>query len=386
MRKVAVVAQGACKFGIRQATYRDLIAEAGVACFASAPCLRPKDIEGYIQSSVLPERAAYQTHVAPLGAECLGIEPSKVVQRVELLCASGSSAIRTAYAFIASGLADVIMVLGVEKMHTPNPPENILNMMAGVDKEWEQPHGLMAPAGFALITQLYMQKYGIKKEQLALVAVKNRENAAKNPICHFQKPITVADVLNSKPINPPLNLLDCSPMTDGAAAMVLASEDRAKEFSDNPIYILGLAQAGKGNNTSNVTCWTSWPLLSEVAGQAYRMAGVTPADIDVAEVHDCFTVSEIIEYEGLGFCKCGQGVKFLEEGKSRLDGELPVNPGGGLLSRGHPLGATGIAQGVEIVSQLQGQAGTRQVKGASVGLTHNLSGFATEHTVIIYGR
>ena len=236
-----------------------------------------------------------------------------------------------------------------------------------------------------MIAARHMKEYGTTNEQMALVSVKNRRNGARNPIAQFRKPVTVEEVFASKMVSKPLNLFDCCPITDGAAAVVLASEDRAKDFTDKPIWIRGIAQVGSGNNTANVPGWAQWPSLRAAAANAYKMAGVGPDDIDVAEVHDCFTISEIIEYEELGFCEKGEGGKFIEAGLSDYGGKVVVNPGGGLLSRGHPFGATGVAQGIEMMQQLRGEAGERQVPNAKIGLTHNLSGFATEHTILIYG-
>ncbi|MBI4319099.1 MAG: thiolase family protein [Chloroflexi bacterium] len=386
VRRVALVAGGMSRFGVRQATYRDLVSEAGKATFDSAPNLSAKDIEGFLLATVMPERFTFQTHVAPLAAECLGISPSKLVARVELLCASGSSAIRLAYGFIASGLADVIMVVGAEKMHTPYPAETLFHTLAAGDREWDAIHGLTAPPGFALVAQRHMKDYGTTEEQMALVSLKNRRHGAMNPCAQFQKPVTLEDVFKSKVIAVPLKLLDCCAITDGAAAVILASEERARELTDKPIYILGTGQAGSGNNAANVPGWSEWPMLRLAVKNAYNMAGVGPDDVDVAEVHDCFTISEIIEYEELGFCSKGEGGAFVAAGLSDYGGKVVVNPGGGLLSRGHPFGATGVAQALEMVLQLRGEAGQRQVSDARIGLTHNLSGFATEHTIMIYGR
>lgn len=386
VRNVAIVAGGASTFGARQATYRDLISEAGKAAFDSAPGLSPKDIEGFLLSTVMPERFVFQTHVAPLAAETLGVWPSKLIARVELLCGSGSSAIRLAYGFIAAGLADVIMVTGAEKMYTPNPLETVHHTLAAGDKEWDAAHGLTAPPGFAMIAQRHMKDYGTTKEQMAMVSVKNRRNGARNPIAQFRKAITIEEVFSSKMVSKPLQLFDCCPITDGAAAVVLAAEERAKDYTDEPIWILGTGQAGGGNNVANVPGWSEWPRMRVAAQSAYEMAGVTAEDIDVAEVHDCFTISEIIEYEELGFCEKGEGGLFVEQGHSDYGGKVVVNPGGGLLSRGHPFGATGIAQAIEMMQQLRGEAGDRQVPDANVALTHNLSGFATEHTIVIYGK
>lgn len=386
-RKVCLVAGGTtAKWGVYPGTYRDLISEAGKAVFDSNRNLKPRDIQGFILASVFPERAAFQSHVAPLGAECLGIRPTKLYQRVENMCGSGTVAIRNAYTAIACGLADLVMVLGVEKMHTPQFGETVLNMLTGVDREWEGSLGVTAPVQFALSAKAHMQKYGTTEEQLAAVSAKNHRNAARNPYAQFPKPCTVEDVLNSKPVTTPFKAFDCSSITDGAAGLILASEERARELTGRPVYILGTGQAASGFNYANVPSdWSGWPTLKTAAEDAYRMAGITGKDIDVCEVHDCFSISEIIAYEELGFVEKGEGGDFAAQGYSDYGGKVVVNPRGGLMGCGHPLGATGIAQAIEIFRQLRGEAGARQVENARTGLNHNLSGIS-EHHVVVYGK
>jgi acetyl-CoA C-acetyltransferase len=233
-----------------------------------------------------------------------------------------------------------------------------------------------------------MKLYGTKKEQLAAVSVKNRRNAANNPKAHFQKTVTMDEVMAARPIVPPLSLFDCCPLTDGCAAVILTHADKARELTDRPlVYIMGTAQVALHSMSMN---WPSehladWPHLRAAAKRAYETAGIGPGNIDVAMTHDCFTISEIIEMEELGFCKKGEGGPFVESGQSDFGGKIPVNTDGGLLACGHPLGGTGIRQAREILQQLQGRA-INQVKGAKIGLTHNLSGLNVEHTIIIYER
>ncbi len=386
-RKVAVVAAGTSqKWGIFPGTYRDLVAEAGKAVFDSCPALSGGDIEGFIASSVMPERNVFQSHVAPLAAETLGVRPTKLFQRVENMCGSGTVAIRNAYTAIACGLADVIMVVGAEKMHTPEWGETVLNMLVGVDREWEGAVGVTAPVQFALTAQMHMRRFGTTVEQLAAVSAKNHRHALGNPYAQFPKACTIDEVRASKPVAAPFTIFDCSSITDGAAAVVLVCEERAREFTDQPIYLLGTGQAASGFNYANVHAdWSEWPTLRTAVGSAYRMAGVGPGDIDVAEVHDCFSISEVIVTEEMGWAEKGGGGAFAAEGRSTYGGDVVVNPRGGLLGCGHPLGATGVAQATEVFRQLRGEAGPRQVDGAAIGLTHNLSGVA-EHHVVIYGR
>lgn len=386
MNRVALVGAGVTKFGVRKATYRDLIWEAGKACFDSAPALKPRDLDGLVVGSVMPERTAFQSHIASLAAEALGIRPSTLSARTEHMCASGTVGIRYAYAFIAAGLADLVMVLGVEKLNQPSAEEAVLNMGTGVDREWEAAFGLTAPPCFALAAQRHMAEYGTTEEQLALVGVKNHNHAAKNPNAHFNKGATIDQVLGSRMISTPLRLFMCSPITDGAAAVILASEERARELTDAPVWIRGTGQALDGFQlTSLDEDYARWPALARAAELAYRMAGIGARDVDLAEVHDCFSIAELIAYEELGFCAKGEAGAFVAAGRSDYGGDVVVNPRGGLIGCGHPLGATGVAQAAEVYAQLRGEAGARQVPDAAIGLTHNNSGMG-EHVVMIYGR
>jgi acetyl-CoA C-acetyltransferase len=386
MNRVALVGAGVTKFGVRKATYRDLIWEAGKACFDSVPALKPRDVDGLVVGSVMPERTAFQSHISSLAAEALGIRPSTLSARTEHMCASGTVGIRYAYAFIAAGLADLVMVLGVEKLNQPSAEEAVLNMGTGVDREWEAAFGLTAPPCFALAAQRHMAEYGTTEEQLALVGVKNHNHAAKNPNAHFNKGATVDQVLGSRMISTPLRLFMCSPITDGAAAVILAGEARARELTDAPVWIRGTGQALDGFQlTSLDEDYARWPALARAAQSAYRMAGIGARDVDLAEVHDCFSIAELIAYEELGFCAKGEAGAFVAAGRSDYGGDVVVNPRGGLIGCGHPLGATGVAQAVEVYAQLRGEAGARQVPDAAIGLTHNNSGMG-EHVVMIYGR
>lgn len=386
MRKVALVGAGVSKFGARKASFRDLIWEAGKACFDSVPAVKPKDLEGIVVGSVMPERTAFQSHIAPLAAEALGIRPSRLSARTEHMCASGTVGLRYAYAFIAAGLADLVMVLGVEKLTQPVGEEAILNMGTGVDREWEASHGLTAPPFFALAAQHHMARYGTTEEQMAMVSVKNHNHAAKNPYAHFQKGATLDQVLCSRMISTPFRLFMCSPITDGAAAVIVASEERTRDLTDKPVWIRGTSQAVDGFTLSALPeDYSHWPAMKRAAQDAYRMAGIGPGDVDVTEVHDCFAIAEIIAYEELGFCEKGEGGRFVEKGLSDYGGAVVVNPRGGLIGCGHPLGATGIAQAAELFWQLRGEAGPRQVSEAEIALAHNNSGMG-EHVVMIYGK
>jgi len=277
MRKVALVGAGVSKFGVRKASYRDLVWEAGKACFDSIPGVKPKDIEGLVVGSVMPERTAFQSHISSMAAEALGIRPTALSARTEHMCASGTVGIRYAYAFIAAGLADLVMVLGVEKLNQPSGDEAILNMGTGVDREWEAAFGLTAPPCFALAAQRHMAAYGTTEEQLALVGVKNHTHASKNPNAHFNKGATLDQVLGSRMIASPLRLFMCSPITDGAAAVIVASEDRARALTDTPVWIRGSGQALDGFQlTSLHEDYAHWPAMQRARRRRTRRPASAP--------------------------------------------------------------------------------------------------------------
>src|ERR671923_2285481 len=327
MRKVALVGAGVSKFGVRKASYRDLIWEAGKAGFDSVPGLTPRDLQGLVVGSVMPERTAFQSHISSLVAEALGIRPDRLSARTEHMCASGTVGIRYAYAFIAAGLADLGVVLGVEKLNQPSSDEAILNMGSGVDREWEAAFGLTAPPCFALAAQRHMAAYGTTEEHLALVGVKNHGHAAKNPNAHFSKGATLDQVLGSRMIATPLRLFMCSPITDGAAAVIVASEERARALTDRPVWIRGSGQALDGFQlTSLHEDYAHWPAMKRAAASAYRAAGVTAKDVDVAEVHDCFAIAELIAYEELGFCAKGEAGPFVARGARWYGGQAAWRP------------------------------------------------------------
>ncbi len=385
MGKVAVVGVGLTKWGVRNATWKELAQEAGKALFDDVPNLDKTDVDSLFVGAAMPERFAFQSYVAPMVAEQLGIEPTKMIMRTEMACVSGQAAMRVAYAALTAGLSDVAVVMGVEKMNLPNLAETQSSMACVLDREWDGVNGLNAPPYFALVAQRHMHEYGTTAEQMALVSVKNHKFSASNPYAHFPKAVSLEKVLNSFMISPPLRLLDCSGITDGAAGVVMTTEERAKEFTDTPVYIEGLGQSAMGNLVGNLKSLTTWHPLRHAAREALKMAGKTIHDMDLAEVHDCFTISEIIEYEELGLCEKGKGGQFIEEGESDIGGTLPINTRGGLLGCGHPLGATGVAQAIEIVQQFRGDVPDERYVGGEWALAHNLSGNANNHAVVVFG-
>jgi acetyl-CoA C-acetyltransferase len=386
-REVCIIAGGMTKWGVREGSQRDFFQEAAKVCYDDTPGLSPKDIDGLLVASAYTERTSYQTHLAPLVAEYVGIKPKNICARVELLCASGSSAIILAFALIKSGQADIVMVAGGEKLYTPQKWEVFYSQLASVDHDWDGPQGMgLPPPAFAMIAKQHMMQYGTKKEHLAAVSVKNRRNSSLNPNAQFQTPVTMDEVMNGRMIVSPLTLYDCCAITDGAAAVILAAEEKAKHLTDKPlVYIRGTGQATVSNMSANVPSLTTWEALRIAANQAYTKAKVEPKEVNVAMTHDCFTISEIVEMEDLGFCEKGEGGPFVADGRNDIGGQVPTNTDGGLLGCGHPYGGTGIRQANEVMRQLRGDA-VQQVPNATVGLTHNLSGFIAAHTVLVYGR
>jgi len=391
-RSVGIVGGGHTRWGDREATYKDLIQEAGKATFDDVSGVDPGDIEGLFVGSVQPERFAFQTHVAPMVAELLGVSPDSMIARTELACASGQAALRYAWLAIAAGQLDTALVLGVEKMNLPD--EHAAEAQSGMtnvmDREFDGVNGLNAPPYFAMVAQRHMHEYGTTREQLAQVSAKNKSHAAHNEFAQFQEEVSVDDVIDSFPLSPPLCLYDCSGITDGAAGLILMSEEKAREVTDEAAWITGSGQACfASNSVNNLPSMSAWPQATTAAEQAYDQAGIDDpvAELDVAEVHDCFSISEIVEYEDLGWVEKGEGGQFVEDGRSALDGDIAVNPRGGLLGCGHPLGATGVSQALEIYNQFRGDVpAERRVPDPETGLIHNLSGSASVHSVMTMAR
>ncbi len=387
LRRVALVGGGATRFGVRAATWAELVQEAGAALYRALPELAEVEVDSLFVGAAEPERFAFQSHVAPLAAEQLGIRPRRILQRTELACASGQSAIRSAYAAIASGLSDIAVAVGVEKMNLPSMAEANTAMACVMDRAWDGVHGATAPPFFAMVAQRHMLEHGTTEEQLAAVSEKNHRFANTNPTAQFyEKRFDREKLLRLPLVAPPLRLGDCSSMTDGAAAVVLVAEEHARRFTRTPVWVRGTGQYSDFHNLAHAGSLTEWRGLTIAAQEAFRGAHIGPKDLDLAELHDCFTISEIVEYEALGLCAPGEGGRYAAEGRSDLGGEVVVNPRGGLLGCGHPLGATGIAQALEVYQQFAGLVpSARQVPSPTWALVHNLSGSANVHSVMLYG-
>ncbi len=385
MRDVAVIGVGVTKFGeLWDKSLRDLTAEAGLKAIQDAG-IASKDIDALYGGNMSSGLFVNQEHTAALIAEAVGLTEKHIpATRVEDACASGGVALRQGYISVASGVHDIVVVGGAEKMTDVSPNMATDALATAGDQEWEAFFGMTFPGLYAMIAKRHMHKYGTTKERLAQVAVKNHHNGSMNPYAHFQKEITLEQALNSTMIAEPLGLFDCSPISDGAAVLILCPLERAKEFTGNPVKIVASAQASDTLALHGRRDICTMDATVAAAKNAYKQANIQPKDIDLAEVHDCFTINEILAVEDLGFVKKGEGGKATEEGLTKLDGEIPVNPSGGLKAKGHPVGATGVAQAVEIVTQLRGEAGKRQVKNARIGMTHNIGGSGASCAIHIF--
>ncbi len=384
MRKVAVVGTGHSKFGVRSdASLRELAFESVKACVDDAK-ITLDDVDAMV-TSVAGDEFAFSLQPSAQVHDYIGFTP-KPNFRVEGACASGSMAIRTGWMTVASGLSDLVLVVGVEKM-TEVPTSVATDIMGrGGDATWEYPFGMTFPGYYAMLAQAHMAEFGTTEKHLAMVAVKNHHYGRLNPLAHMQKEVTLEKALSSFVVAHPLKLFDCSLITDGSASILLASEEKAREITSKPVWITGLGLATDTMAIGERETLTGLRATQIAAEKAYKMAGIGPPDVDVATVHDCFTIAEIVAYEDLGFCEEGDGWKLIEEGATHLGGRIPVNLDGGLKSKGHPIGATGVSMAVSITKQLRGEAGESQVRNATIGMTHNVGGSGQIVAVHIFRR
>jgi acetyl-CoA C-acetyltransferase len=383
---VSIVSAGLSKFGKLEGFYaREIFAEAAKEAFDRCPNLDPKkDIKALFVGQ-MGESYEHQGHTGATMADWAGLLHIPAT-RTEAACASSGAALRSGIYAVLSGLCDVVMVGGVEKMTHRTTPEVTEYLAMASDYPFEQWHGITFPGLFALMATAHMHAYCTTEQHLAMVAVKNHYHGSLNPKAQMQKEITLEAALSSRVIAWPLKLYDCSLITDGGSCIILTKPDLAKNFTDTPVHIIGSGQASDTIGMYEREGFTSLAAAKSAAKIAYEMADVKPEEIDVAEVHDCFTIAEIIAYEDLGFCKPGEGGRLVEKGDTKLGGRIPVNTSGGLKAKGHPVGATGTGQAYEMFLQLTGQADKRQVKDAEVGLTHNVGGSGATAAVHIYRR
>lgn len=385
MKNVAVVGVGMTKFGERwDMQLRDLFVDASIEAIDEAG-IDLKDIQAIYIGNMSSGEWVEQEHLGPLLADYLGVR-GVPAYNVESACASSGVAFKLAYDAVARGLYDIVLVGGVEKMTDVKTEESTHHLASAADREYEAFLGATFPSLFALMARRHMYEYGTTREQLAMVAVKNHRNGSLNPKAHFRNVISIDTVLESPMVADPLKLFDCSPISDGASAVIIAGDEVAKKLTDTPVYVIGSGYATDTIALHDREDITTIKSIVESSRIAYKMAGVEPKDIDVAEIHDCFTIAEIIAYEDLGFAEKGMGGKLIEEGETEIDGKIPVNTSGGLKAKGHPVGATGVAQIIEITLQLRGEAGKRQVSKAEIGLTQNIGGSGSSSVVHILSR
>ncbi len=371
-RDVAIIGIGYSKWGeLWEKSMRDIFVEAALNAIDDAGVDK---IDSMYIGNMSGGLFNGQEHIASLMADYLGVAPIPST-RVESACSSGSLAVKMGYMDVALGLSDVVLVGGVEKMTDVDTDEATYALASAADQDFEVYHGITFPGLYAMMARMHMEKYGTTREQLAQVAVKNHFHGSMNPMAQYPQKITVDAVINSVMVADPLRILDCSPITDGAAALILCPADLARKISKKPpVKIIGLGHATDTIALHSRKDLTKLNATIKAAEAAYKMAGVNPGKIDVAEVHDCFTIAEICILESIGFAETGKGGEATASGMTTLGGKIPVNTSGGLKSKGHPVGATGVAQIGEIVNQLRGTAGDRQVKDARIGLTQNMGG------------
>ncbi len=373
------------KFGrLDGITLREIFAEAvdGATNNAGIP---KKDIQAVFVGTFIPEMLVHQGHTAPLLVDYAGLRGVPAT-RHEAACASGATALRSAVMAIESGIYDTVLVASAEKMTSVTTNKATEALAAAADDEFESSMGLTFPGVFGIAAVAHMAKYGTTEEDMARAAVKAHKNASTNPLAQFQKEITLEKAMTPRYIAWPLKLFDCSPISDGGAALVLTSNEKAKQYTDLPVKIIGTGQASASMNLCDRNDLTAFEASIAASREAYKMAKLGPKDMDVAVVHDCFTIAEIIASEDIGLFKPGEGAKALRDGVTALDGDMPVNPMGGLKAVGHPVGATGVKQAVVIYRELIGDAGANQVANHDTGIMHNFGGTGATAVVTIFRR
>ena len=381
VEKVCVIGAGSTKYGKLEDSISDLTIQASADAIQSAGII-PKEIKaGYI-SNVFGV-ADKQVHLGPVVMSNLGI-PERPSLSIESACGSGSVAFREAYANVAAGFYDVVLVTGVEKVTQTGTEWTTTYFSYCSDFFYEGQSGASFPGLFASMARAYLTEFKATEEDFAMVAVKNHENGLLNPKAHLRKKITVDDVMNSAVVATPLKLYDCCPFSDGASSVVICSEKFAKDHTKDYIQVIGSGRGGSPAALQGRQHLTTIPSTKIAAEAAYKMAGITPKDVDFAEVHDCFTIAEVVDTEDLGFFEKGKGVDAVREGQTKRTGQVPINPSGGLKSKGHPIGATGVGQVVEVFDQLTGKAGERTVNDAKIGLTQNFGATGASCAVHIF--
>jgi acetyl-CoA C-acetyltransferase len=376
MRDVFVIGSGLTRFGeLWESSLRDLFVEASTLAIRDAGV---QELEGMYIGCMSSGLFIEQEHISSLLADYLGVAPVPAV-RVESACASGGMAFRSAFFEVASGASDVVLAGGVEKM--TDGADVTRALATASDQEYEAFHGVTFPGLYAMMAREHMRQHGTTREEMAFVAVKNHENGLLNPCAQIHARITVDQVLASARVADPLRLLDCSPVSDGAAAVILASESVARRSKRPLIKVTGCGAATDAIALHARADLAGLEVVARAAAKAYQMAGRSARDVQLAEVHDCFTIAEIMATEALGLVPRGRGGAAVKAGETSREGRIPVNTSGGLKAKGHPVGATGVAQIVEVMAQLRGEADKRQIKGVRIGLAQNMGGSGGSATV-----
>ena len=381
MEDVCVIGAGSTKYGKLEDSLADITIQSSASAIESAG-IEPKEIKaGYI-SNVFGV-ADKQVHLGPVVMSNLGI-PERPSLSIESACGSGSVSFREAFANVAAGFYDAVLVTGVEKVTHTGTEWTTTYFSYCSDFFYEGQAGASFPGLFASMARAYLAEFGATEEDFAMVAVKNHDNGLLNPKAHLRKKITVDDVMRSPVVASPLKLYDCCPFSDGASSVILCSKKFAQEHGGDYIKVTGSGRGGSPAALQGRERITTIPSTKIAADAAYKMAGITPRDVDFAEVHDCFTIAEVVDSEDLGFFEKGQGYRAARESRTARDGDIPINPSGGLKSKGHPIGATGVGQVVEVYEQLTGKAGQRNLKNVSTGLTHNFGATGASCAVHIF--
>ena len=385
MTRVAVVGIGHSRFGKRRDVNVGELAFESIKQAVDDAGVDRTDIGNFVVGSM---GSWYEESLpAVVVGEYAGLGGAGTM-RVEAACASGSAAVKVAYNSIASGETEIAMAVGVEKMSELDTPTSVELIGRAGSYTWEfENYGMTFPAYYALYAVAHMNAFGTTKEDLSRVSVKAHRYGAMNPMAHFQNEVTLEKAMGFQTLAWPLRLYDACPMSDGSATVVLASEEAARRLTDTPVWIKGMGYSSDSANLSRRQSYVGLPAAADASRKAYAMAKASPGDIDVATVHDCFTIAELMAYEDLGFCKKGEASKMVRDGETELGGRIPVNVDGGLLAKGHPIGATGVSMAVEVTRQLRGEAGRRQAQiKKGVGLTHNIGGTGHYAYVTVYSR
>ena len=387
MREVSIIGIGITKFGeLWDKSLRQLGLETGLAAISDAG-IKSKDIDALYIGNMAAGSTLQQEHVSALMADYCGLTSQNVpATRVEAASASGGLAIRQAYMAIAGGFIDIAVVGGAEKMTDVSDSESSYTVSMGSDEQWESKAGATFASLHAMMTQSHMQQYGTTREEMSAVSAKNHYHASMNPMAQFPFEVSAETVSNSGLVSSPLRMLDCAPNSDGAAAIVLCATEKAKKYGKKSIKIIGSGQASDTLSLHHRQHLNQMPAIKVAAKRAFKSCGKKVSDIDLIEVHDNFTISEIIALEEIGIFRRGKAAAKILEGETKLGGKIPTNTSGGLKARGHAPGATGIAQIVEVVQQLRGEAGVRQVKDAKIGMVENHGGTAATAVIHILER